>query len=83
MRCGPGSFGRFGSGGPRRFVIDDARREEDDPLVSLVHPAVMQAIAQAAESGALPDQIAEAGLKPWQVRKCTRRCRPACAARAI
>ena len=55
---------------PEAVVIDDARRkEDDDPLLSLVHPTVMQAIAQAAESGALAEQTAEAGLKPWQTRQ--------------
>ena len=54
---------------PEAMVIDDARREDDDPLISLVHQAVMQAIGQAADAGAFPDQIAEAGLKPWKVKQ--------------
>jgi photosystem II stability/assembly factor-like uncharacterized protein len=54
---------------PEAVLVDDARREEDDPLVSLVHKAAMQAIAQAAEPATFPEQISEAGLKPWQVKQ--------------
>jgi photosystem II stability/assembly factor-like uncharacterized protein/tetratricopeptide (TPR) repeat protein len=54
---------------PEAIVTDDARREEDDPLPALAHQAVMQAVAQAADPAALPDQISEAGLKPWRVKQ--------------
>jgi photosystem II stability/assembly factor-like uncharacterized protein/tetratricopeptide (TPR) repeat protein len=53
---------------PEAIVTDDAR-SGDDPLVSLVHQAVTEAIAQAADAAAFPDQVAAAGLKPWQVRQ--------------
>lgn len=54
---------------PEAIVTHDARREDDDPAVALIHQAVVQAVAQAAEATAFPDQLAEAGLKPWQVKR--------------
>ena len=54
---------------PEAIVTDDAQREDDDPLLSLVHRAVMQAVGQAADASAMADQIAEAGLKPWRVKQ--------------
>ncbi len=54
---------------PEAIVTHDARREDDDPAVALVHQAVVQAVAQAAEATAFPDQLADAGLKPWQVKR--------------
>ncbi len=54
---------------PAAIVTCDARGESDDPLAGLVHQAVTQAVRQAADAAAFPEQIAEAGLKPWQVRQ--------------
>ena len=54
---------------PEAIVSGDARREDDEPLAALVHQAVVQAVRQAADAAAFPEQIAEAGLKPWRVRQ--------------
>ena len=54
---------------PAAIVTCDVRGESDDPLAGLVHQAVTQAVRQAADAAAFPEQIAEAGLKPWQVRQ--------------
>ena len=54
---------------PQAMVIDDARREDDDPLMFLVHQAVMQAIDEAGQPGAFAEQMAETRLKPWRVKQ--------------
>ncbi len=54
---------------PAAIVTGDARSEDDDPLATLLHQAVTQAVRQAADAAAFPEQIAEAGLKPWRVRE--------------
>ncbi len=43
--------------------------ELDSSLLTIVHQAVVQAVAEAADPNAFPAQIAEAGLAPWQVKK--------------
>jgi photosystem II stability/assembly factor-like uncharacterized protein/tetratricopeptide (TPR) repeat protein len=54
---------------PEAIVTGDARSDDDDPLAALLHQAVTQAAGQAADAAAFPEQIAEAGLKPWRVRE--------------
>lgn len=54
---------------PEAVVTDDARRNDDDPLIALAHATVVQAIAEAADPRAFPDQIDKAGLKPWTVKQ--------------
>ncbi len=54
---------------PAAIVAADARSGDDDPLAALLHQAVTQAVRQAADPAAFPEQIAEAGLKPWRVRQ--------------
>jgi photosystem II stability/assembly factor-like uncharacterized protein/TolA-binding protein len=54
---------------PDVLVTCDAGGEAADPLVALVHQAVLAAVEQAADPKAFPEQIAEAGLSPWQVKK--------------
>ncbi len=54
---------------PEVLVTHDTRREDDDPLVPLVHQAVLQAVGEAADTNAFADQIAEAGLAPWRVSR--------------
>jgi len=41
----------------------------DDALISLIHQAVLQAVAQAADASAFPSQLADLGLEPWTVKK--------------
>jgi photosystem II stability/assembly factor-like uncharacterized protein len=53
---------------PDAIVTGDGSRA-DDPLAVLLRQAVTQAIRQAADASAFPEQIAEAGLKPWRVRQ--------------
>jgi photosystem II stability/assembly factor-like uncharacterized protein len=47
----------------------NASCEDDGPLVSLVHRAVLQAVGQAADGTAFAAQITDAGLEPWTVKK--------------
>lgn len=54
---------------PDIVVAPDLGREEKDPVFGLVHRAVLRAVAQAADEGAFPAQIIEAGLKTWRVRR--------------
>lgn len=54
---------------PEVIVTHDASREGDDLLLALVHQAVLRAVAQAADANAFPNQMAEAGLEPWSVKK--------------
>jgi photosystem II stability/assembly factor-like uncharacterized protein len=61
---------------PEIIVTHDAGREDDDPPAWLVHQAVEQAVRQAADPNAFPSQIAEAGLKSWQVKRVYAHCTP-------
>jgi photosystem II stability/assembly factor-like uncharacterized protein/tetratricopeptide (TPR) repeat protein len=54
---------------PEVMVTHDAGRPGDDPLISLIHQAVLQAVQQAADRTAFAGQIADLGLEPWAVRK--------------
>ena len=54
---------------PEVIVTHDAASEEDFPLESLVNKAVLRAVDQAADARGFPEQIDEAGLSPWTVRK--------------
>jgi photosystem II stability/assembly factor-like uncharacterized protein/tetratricopeptide (TPR) repeat protein len=54
---------------PEVVVAPDAGRDDDEPIRSLVHRAVQEAVSQAADASAFPGQIVEAGLKPWQVKR--------------
>jgi photosystem II stability/assembly factor-like uncharacterized protein len=54
---------------PEVVVTCDAGREDDDPLCRVVHEAVQQAVRQAADTEAFAGQIAETGLRPWQVKR--------------
>lgn len=51
------------------MVTHDVGRTADDPLISLIHQAVLQAVQQAADGTAFFDQIAALGLQPWAVKK--------------
>lgn len=54
---------------PEVIVTHDARPETKDPLGRIVRQAVLQAVGEAADPNAFPDQIAEAGLAPWRVKR--------------
>lgn len=48
----------------------------DDALTTLVHEAVLQAVARAADANTFPAQITDAGLAPWSVKKVYGAMRP-------
>ncbi len=54
---------------PEVIVTHDAGRSGDDPLISLIHQAVLQAVRQAADGTAFSGQITDLGLEPWTVKK--------------
>ncbi|MBU4272936.1 MAG: hypothetical protein KKE86_11590 [Planctomycetes bacterium] len=54
---------------PEAVVTHDAGPETKDPLGRIVRQAVLQAVGEAADPNAFPDQIAEAGLAPWRVKR--------------
>ena len=54
---------------PEVIVTHDAARGGDDPLLSLIHQAVLQAVRQAADGTAFSGQITDLGLAPWAVKK--------------
>ena len=59
------------------------RTEANNPLLALVHRAVTKAVGQAGDAVQFPDQLAEAGLKPWRVKQVYGAMARARAARAI
>jgi tetratricopeptide (TPR) repeat protein len=60
---------------PEVIVTNDLPRGEhavdaiNGPLHELVHEATVRAVAQAADPNAFPEQITQAGLKPWAVQR--------------
>jgi len=54
---------------PDVIVTNSAGRQDDDPLNSLLNQVVVQAIRLAADASGFPDQLTEAGLEPWQVKR--------------
>ncbi len=51
---------------PKGGRFDDP---QNAPLHCLIHQAVLEAVAQAADPRACPEQIAAAGLQPWTVKR--------------
>jgi photosystem II stability/assembly factor-like uncharacterized protein len=43
--------------------------EGDDPLGHLVNQVVLEAVEKAGDATCLPQQITDAGLEPWEVKK--------------
>ncbi len=56
---------------PEAIVTHDAgpKTNNKNPLGRIVRQAVLQAVGEAADPNAFPDQIAEAGLAPWRVKR--------------
>ncbi|MBN2477428.1 MAG: hypothetical protein JXB62_22675 [Pirellulales bacterium] len=54
---------------PEVIVTHDASPRGDDPLEHLINQVVLQAVERAADPTWLPEQIAGAGLEPWEVKK--------------
>jgi hypothetical protein len=54
---------------PEIIVTQEASAHAGNPLGRLVHQAVLQAVTLAVDPKAHADQIARAGLEPWQVRR--------------
>jgi len=54
---------------PEAVVTNDANSPNADQLGQLVGKAVLQAVEKAADPNSYPEQIAEAGLSAWQVKK--------------
>jgi photosystem II stability/assembly factor-like uncharacterized protein len=54
---------------PDVVIADNVVSRRADRLGPLIGKAVLQAVEKAADPSAYPDQIAEAGLSPWQVKK--------------
>ena len=61
---------------PEVVVTHDAGLDADDPLLRLVHQAVLAAIRQAGDATALPDQITDAGLALGRRKKSMEPRRP-------
>ncbi|MEN6449342.1 MAG: YCF48-related protein, partial [Thermoguttaceae bacterium] len=54
---------------PAVVVVGNALDEDDNPLSLLVRQAVTQAVSDAANPKAFPNQIADAGLTPWRTAR--------------
>ena len=56
---------------PEAIVTHDVGPETNNknPLGRIVRQAVLQAVGEAADPNAFPDQIAEAGLASWRVKR--------------
>lgn len=54
---------------PDVMVTHDRAANDEDPLGSLIHQAVADAVRSAADPGFLPEQIGQAGLEPWSVQR--------------
>jgi len=54
---------------PDVIVTHDADPQAAEPLAHLVHQAVLQAAPRAADPTSFADQITQAGLEPWQVKR--------------
>ncbi len=54
---------------PEVVFTNDVNSRDADQLAQLVGKAVLQAVGKAADPACYPEQIAEAGLTPWQVKK--------------
>ncbi|HBO43782.1 MAG TPA: hypothetical protein DD670_07590, partial [Planctomycetaceae bacterium] len=54
---------------PEVVVTHSASPTGDDPRQHLINQAVLDAVERAADPTSFVDQIAEAGLEPWRVKK--------------
>ncbi|MBI2826241.1 MAG: hypothetical protein HYX69_16290 [Planctomycetia bacterium] len=54
---------------PEVVLTSAAGAGGDNPLANLIHQAVGRAVAAAGDASKFPEQIADAGLEPWTVKK--------------
>jgi photosystem II stability/assembly factor-like uncharacterized protein len=63
-------------------VVTDGK-VPDSPIDELIAEAVEEAYKRAADPAAFPEQLAQLGLKPWQVKKLYARCADAAGAPVV
>src|SRR6185295_5996551 len=54
---------------PDVVVTEDVSPRGDDPLAHLTNQVTLAAVTKAAEPTAYPQQLKQAALSPWQVKK--------------
>jgi photosystem II stability/assembly factor-like uncharacterized protein len=54
---------------PAVIVTHDASPQGDQPLGHLINQLVLRAVERAGDPTCLPQQITDAGLQPWEVKK--------------